>query len=591
MPNVARSEECAEFAAIIAPPPTCGATAAHERYKHLVAVGDVRIDNRRELARELRLDAASDLSDLQLLIRSYEQDGERCFSQVVGDWCAVIWDSSRRKICLVRDALGARRLFFRRVEHGIVVSSYLQPLTSGRQYDDAWIAQYLLTSRDALMPTTMWADVERVPAGGAVVFDALSRSDIQHWTPWSSQPQRARFSEEAAEQFRGLFDEAVERLYGSPDATWAELSGGIDSSSVVVTVDALARAGRLPAALAGTCTYHDDIGEGNERPFVEAVLARCQVRNVSWSNVFPWKDDEGLSPPLTDEPRPNYPRWASALMRQRLVRENGGCVVLGGHGSDHYLGAQRTYVADLLRRGQLLGATQACFEYARGTQRSMWRELRYHGLLPIVRAAPLVTRPHRWRSIVSPSRKPAPWLRPQLMARAVEGAGDAQDTQRRYVRELGFHGTQIREELADAMEQVDAPTLGQCLLDTRYPFLYRPLIEFTMGLPLQLHVQARKSKWLLRAAMAERLPDSVRYRVTKGTTVGRVYEGFARSGERLRRMLRDPLVAQLGWVDARLLRDAFATAAAGGEVSLPDLMATLSLETWLVVRSGRWTSL
>lgn len=55
-------------------------------------------------------------------------------------------------------------------------------------------------------------------------------------------------------------------------------------------------------------------------------------------------------------------------------------------------------------------------------------------------------------------------------------------------------------------------------------------------------------------------------------------------------MLRDPLIAQLGLVDAVRLRDAVETAAYARAEAPTGVLAPLSLETWLLARSGRSVS-
>jgi asparagine synthase (glutamine-hydrolysing) len=53
-------------------------------------------------------------------------------------------------------------------------------------------------------------------------------------------------------------------------------------------------------------------------------------------------------------------------------------------------------------------------------------------------------------------------------------------------------------------------------LESRVPFLDHKLVEFAMSLPADLKVRNMSGKYLLRKAMAERLPDEILNRNKKG---------------------------------------------------------------------------
>ncbi|MGH7467165.1 MAG: hypothetical protein ACRENP_04180, partial [Longimicrobiales bacterium] len=52
-------------------------------------------------------------------------------------------------------------------------------------------------------------------------------------------------------------------------------------------------------------------------------------------------------------------------------------------------------------------------------------------------------------------------------------------------------------------------------------------------------------------------------------------------------LLREPILAELGLLDAQQLRAAVEEARSGVKHNLVMLMSALSLETWLAVRSGK----
>jgi asparagine synthase (glutamine-hydrolysing) len=122
----------------------------------------------------------------------------------------------------------------------------------------------------------------------------------------------------------------------------------------------------------------------------------------------------------------------------------------------------------------------------------------------------------------------------------------------------------------------------------RYPFLHRPLVEHSLRLPPAMRVRAGTGKYVLREAMRGILPEEVRTRRGKGGIDARLLWAMSREADRLRELLRDPEIARRGWVRPDALRAAVEAARQGEVRSLPFLLCSLSLETWLAVRAGRW---
>jgi len=80
----------------------------------------------------------------------------------------------------------------------------------------------------------------------------------------------------------------------------------------------------------------------------------------------------------------------------------------------------------------------------------------------------------------------------------------------------------------------------------------------------------------------------VRTRTGKGGNDGRIAWSLAREKERVTELLRDPILGDLECVDVGRLRAAIDDVRGGRETIVAALMDTLSLETWLRVRAGRW---
>ena len=183
------------------------------------------------------------------------------------------------------------------------------------------------------------------------------------------------------EEFRTLFSEAVRTRLEPNGRTWAELSGGLDSSSIVSMAQTLVEAGTIPEGVAGTISIVDELGAGNERRFSDLVAQRFHLPNVPVINPWPWQDD-GRAPPKTDEPRAHYPFFARDRLICDTVRAAGAQVLLSGFGSDHYLFGSRLFIADLIGRGQIVQGGREIIRLAVQEKRSIWKELVRNAVAP-----------------------------------------------------------------------------------------------------------------------------------------------------------------------------------------------------------------
>jgi asparagine synthase (glutamine-hydrolysing) len=128
-------------------------------------------------------------------------------------------------------------------------------------------------------------------------------------------------------------------------------------------------------------------------------------------------------------------------------------------------------------------------------------------------------------------------------------------------------------------------------LDVRHPYLYRPLVEFALGLPPEFCARPYARKWILREAMRGILPEAVRTRVGKGAVFGRLAWSLAAQRALLDPLTKDSILEDLGVIDGGKLRAAFMAAPheRDGRVKLhAAVQHTLAIEAWLQLRSGRW---
>ena len=240
---------------------------------------DGRLDNHEELRVELELPCKS-TPDAEIILAAFGLWGESCFSRLVGDWALALWASSDRVFYLARDHAGTRTLYYELAQGRVRWSSHLETFfvdSPARAIDEVYAASYLAGL--SIGELTPYEHVCAVPPAHFIRIEGQSISRKQHWSCWRPRAEiRYRSDDDYREHFLSLFKEAVRRRTGDGAPVVAQLSGGMDSSSIVCLSDVLRREAGGGSddldQLIDTISYYDDSEPGwDERPFFTAVEA------------------------------------------------------------------------------------------------------------------------------------------------------------------------------------------------------------------------------------------------------------------------------------------------------------------------------
>lgn len=555
--------------------------AHHGRY---FGVGVMRLDHPEEIATLAGVSAQQRLllSDMELALRALERLGERFVDRLIGDFAFVAIDSLTHDVLAARDAFGVKTLYYADGAEMLAFASRAELLAKPEQYDIQYIAEFLSGARPG-RASTIYEGVRPVAPGSTLSVRAHTRSERKFWTPATfamrqNEPATSTSAGKIAE-FRELFARAVSlRMTGEPN-TWSELSGGLDSSSVVSMAQTLARSGKVASGLGGTVTVVDTAGTGgDEREYSDAVVQMHGVRNDLMSDFWMLQDD-GEPAPCTDQPACRLLFYARDRAIYEHVRRAGGSVLLGGQASDQYLTGYIFFVADWLARGQAGRVIREMTRWSVLGEVSFWELAFKNVVMPFL--------PPWLNARVSRNAALPPWIR-RSIARQFD-LGRQQIVVRAYSGPIGQkYSSAIVRSVGDIPYGLDRGIVNDHL-EFRYPFLYRPLVELALALPSEFCAVPTKPKWILRQAMAGILPEVVRQRRGKGAIDARLAWSLAHERGRVERLLRSPILAELGCIDAPELRTAVDAAIHGNAILRGGVVDALALELWLATQSGRQT--
>ena len=550
---------------------------------HLLLAWDGRLDNRSDLARALG--APPDAPDLDLLALAYERWGAAFPARVTGDFALALWDGGERRLVLARDPCGLRPLFYAPWGEGLVWASTLRALAAAGaalgDVDEEWIAGYFSRAIDPARAP--WRGARTVAPGCAVVREKGGLRTERLWRIEEVSPIRLGGDGEYEERFRGLFLDAVRRRLRAAGPVTAELSGGLDSSSIVCAADHLLRAGEAAAPDLLTVSHvYERSPSSDERPFMAEVEARTgrRRRHVLESEAPRFAGIAGSALEV-----PSSLSCFRELYRAEFdfMRENGSRVLLIGFGGDHLLISEVDVpyeLADLLRAGNLRAFLPALSRW-RAAQQKPYLQLLWESAL-----CPLLPRPARLRLSSPPTPLP-PWLdrrfarRQDLAARAVTAADIAGAYPRPSKRRQVAAVRSAIRAICWMYDWWDAP------IQLAAPYLDRDLVEFCLGVPDDQFVRGGETRSLHRRALAGLLPPRIARRRDKRGPDEAVLRAMAERWRELQPLLDEPRIAARGWVDPAAFRRAVQEARFGKPGNhLPALLPSLSLEVWLRAVEG-----
>ncbi|MGH9893093.1 MAG: asparagine synthase-related protein, partial [bacterium] len=431
---------------------------------------------------------------------------------------------------------------------------------------------------------SVYAGVHALPAASLATLEGCLATVHTYWSApdFSVEPWWGANELEAVDACRKLLIESVRLRVTRSHETWGQLSGGLDSSSVVSLTSWLAEKGDISGQLAGTVTYVDRQGtQTDEREYCSAVVQRYGVGNVAIVDPPMWYD-EAHQPIAPDQPGLDFHVQPREQRLCEAVRGGGGRVLVTGYGGDELFASNMFFAADWIAEGRFVGAFQELARQAAIGRASFWELASRNALVPLL---PEIVQSH----LVRDESPPGSWLEPRAVRQYGRGRGPLS-----LRRSAGPRGLKHHHAIVVGVQALQGVVHGGILsdaLDLRHPLLYRPLVEFALSLPQELRARARIPRWILREAVQGILPEAVRARFGKPDTSDVLVHSFRANYAQLLGLTEDSILADLGLLDPAQLRAAFEAAHRHPTAALSHHLAlfpTLAVEAWLQIRSGRW---
>jgi asparagine synthase (glutamine-hydrolysing) len=453
-------------------------------------------------------------TDTEVVLHAYEEWGSGCLDRFNGMFAFAVWDATHGRLFCARDRLGVKPFYYTERDGTLLFASepkaLLAALDSAPPPDEQAIADFIALDYVDAGARTFFSSIQQLVAGHSLLVDR-DRVSVRRWwdiTPHPADEQRIT-ADDAVDEFRALFDDAVRLRLRSDVPVGSCLSGGLDSSAVVCTVNEFLERSREAESVGKTQKTFSATFPGerfDESVYIDAVGAAARVEQHRVA-----VDGHDLLGTAREMLRAqDEPVGSTSIVAQwhvmRLARAGNVTVLLDGQGGDELLGGYHAFVgyhiADLLRTGQPAAAARELRAYHRGQAHSWLRSARL-ALVPLI--------PQRARTRLRQlDKRSGALLSPKL-----HGLPDEPRSAPPGFGKLEAERYHIYHHGLPALLRYEDRNSMAFSLEARLPFLDYRLVDLSFRLEPSALIASGATKTLLRRALADRLPALVRERQDK----------------------------------------------------------------------------
>jgi asparagine synthase (glutamine-hydrolysing) len=536
---------------------------------------DGRLDNRDDLLLRLRDSLQGDTSNEAIATAVYERWGIDGLVHLIGDWSMVLRDRINRTTVLASDFGGVRPLYYCVQAGSVLWSSRLQSLveaTGISELDEQYIAGFLTVG--GCPNRTPYKDIYSVPPGHAVCVSSKGTSIQRFWELPVGDVIRYRSERQYEEQLRALFREAVAVRLQTESPVLAELSGGLDSSTVVCMANQLVRNGEVsaPHVTGLSYTWPNSLDE----PFINEVESHCGIEGIHISTH---------DVPLATETQAGYtmPEPFEPLRKSvaAIARRQNAKTILTGQNGDLVTGNwfdDSLQVAASLRRFHIDRACEEALAWSKILRvpiyRVLWRAVQA-ALPPALSPTALYTTGDGSYAPKSAETSLLDGFCERTSLSDTTGFFSSAWMQAAPERRKYFYNLTMALEL----RTLQVPERLQHL-DYTHPFAHRPLVEFLMTVPANVLCRPSEPRRLMRSALADLWPGKLRERRSKGS-FNAPWKDAMRPVARLLLNARQLHIVDRNFVDRTSLRSRLERFCVGLDCNEYQLRQIILLELWL----------
>ncbi|MBP6586892.1 MAG: asparagine synthase (glutamine-hydrolyzing) [Flavobacterium sp.] len=464
-----------------------------------VMVYNGEIYNFKDFYPELRTNgfAIKTASDTEVLLKLFELYGTKMLHRLNGMFAFVIWDKKERKLTAVRDRMGVKPLYYSFYNETFYFASEQKALFAVgvplKMAQDG-LEEYIF-NRFVAGENTLYENVKKVLPGHIFTIYESGKTTSYNWWDLKTEIQNQPKIKNPVEWFRETFDDSVKLRMVSDVPVGVLLSGGLDSSSILASLNQ---------------QNFKDIQTFNigfkEKEHNESHLAKMMSDKFGYGFHTMQLEDNNLFDKLVDstyfqdEPIMHLSEphiLALAQMAKPSVK-----VLLSGEGADELMGGYVRYKAlkypSLLNTIATIGHLDYFTTKPRYEKLARYSQIKNPDDLVIYNGCNIY--PNDIAKTFGLTTPPKNEYRNQILEDAKSLYPDNLRRQALYFDQHTY--------LCSLLDRNDRCTMGASI-ECREPFLDQRLIIGLGSLEDKWLFTGKKWKYILKSAMASRLPDEI----------------------------------------------------------------------------------
>ena len=525
-------------------------------------------------------------SDTEVIVCGYKEWGTEVFNHLNGMFGLAIWDVTKKRLVVARDAMGIKLIYYRIANGELTFGSEIRPILAAKNSQsevDPVALNLFLRFRYTSSPLTIFDGIRKLAPGTMLVFEREGCHE-ERWYNYTPVPfSSPKEDKEATRELLELYRAAVRRHLLSDVPVGILLSGGLDSGLLLALMNE--QGGPWPAYTIG---YGESFEDDELTDAADtAALLRAQHITVKLDRT----EFEGSLAKIVE--CLEEPIAASSIVPMYFVSQRARQdvkVALIGQGPDELFGGYNRHLGVHYGnwwRGLPTGLRSiAGFavnrlprnEMLKRGVRSLGNEDRLKRYQDVFSLAPAETIDGLFRDDVLPA-KPAHelveyWrvLLPQMAQTDELG---------------GFQLLEIRSSLPDELLMYADKLSMAHSLEVRVPYLDRTVVEYVQRLGANLKVRNGTRKWLHRQVCQSYLSPRILKRKKRGFAVNVVDEWFHSSlNGQLQEVLLDESSLMFGLLNPKPVRRLLEGHQSGRQDNHKLLFSLVMLEQWL---RGSWS--
>ena len=439
-------------------------------------------------------------SDTEVIIHYYKLFGLRCFNFFQGMWSIAIFDKKNNKLILSRDRFGEKPLYYKIEKNGIYFGSeikYIKNLNLNKKlkinYDK--IRDYLQFGYKSIFKknSSFFKDINIINSGSCIVIDKkLNLKFFKYWKPKNNINKKLSL-QKTIKRSKELLSRSVELTLRSDVKIALCLSGGIDSNAIAGISKK-----KFKKKLETFSIIDNKDTRYNEKHQIDLTTKSLGLKK-NYINISDKLDLSRLKKQIKyhDSPVFTITNYLQNFLAEKIAKKNYK-VVLSGSGADEvfsgYYDHQLMYLFEVRGKKNFYNS-----------HLNNWNK----HILPIIRNKyfknpKMFFNDKNQRNYIYDHNKELKkfFLKPKKL-KFKEKLFSKSLLKNRMFNEVFFENVPVATHSEDS-------NFMQYSIENRNPFLNKDLFEFMQTVPVEFYMQKGFTKYILRSALKEYVPDNIR---------------------------------------------------------------------------------